>query len=416
MLGVAMKKMLKALLCLASMLVGGLMMTAPARAGLNINAVFPSSYTCLDCGIDPSTVVSLQGDTDAQAAVYAAVNQIASKFDNNLTTNILFYGVHGGNGTILGESEEGGLAIYSYDQYAAALAMDAANNPQNVALNAAVAHLGAGNGAGDPNAYIYPVTTNARILGLNQGVPTPYGTFDSTPEFSATGDFVGGGGFADAVVWLNIDLPLSYYRPVPPVSAGVVWDARRSLEHEIDEALGIGGPASMLNTFYFDPNYVEDFFGIKGTVLGPMDLYRYAAPGIPSFDPTTISITGCGPPVCSGEPSPYFSVDGGVTSIAPFNQSFPLYSGFGDAGDWGVNLSKKCPGGGTSFGEFGDVQDAFICNNRAEDVRQGTPSYLALEAIGYDHPVPEPGTWVIMLLGVAAVGAGARASRVRALA
>jgi len=396
---------------LLSLFLGSLWAASPANAAVSIIPVFASNFTCpaAVCGIDPTSLISLQGNTSATGAITAAANQIAGQFSNNMSTNILFYGVHAGADGFLAASLSGNT-VYTYNQFATALGADAAANPQNLILNSAVANLGSGNGAGDPNAFVAVNTTDARVLGLGAGAPTAFGTQNQTPQFSATGNFLGGGGVADGVVLLNLDQPLSFTRPIPPVGSGVLFDAESAMEHEIDEVLGIGGAGSQLNLFNADKTYSADFFGVQGTVYGPMDIFRYQAPGTPSFDPLTTSITGCTPavnPSCSGLPSPYFSVDGGKTSIDTFNQAFPLIGG--DAGDWGLNLFKLCPGN-TGLGGTGDVQDAFNCNNISPDVKPGTASFAAFEAIGY-NAVPEPATWAIMLVGFMGMGAVLRRRR-----
>ena len=382
---------------------------APARAALVINPVFASSFTCTVCGIDPSTVISLQGDAAAMGAATRAANQISSMFSNNVTANILVYGIHDGTNGFLAASLSG-QTVYSYNQFTSALAADAAANPGNATLNTAVANLPFGNGGSNPNGTQMVVnTTNARVLGLGAGVNTAFGTGDSTPQFDATGGFLGGGGFADGVILLNLDQPLLYDRPMPAFdpSVGPLYDAQTSLEHEMDEIMGIGGAGSQLNNFNFDPNYAQDFYGVNGPLFGVMDLYRYQAPLLPSFDPATTSITGCAnPAICSGLPSPYFSVDGGFTSIDTFNQAFPLIGG--DAGDWGLNLFQLCPGN-QGVGGTGDVQDAFTCNNHSADVTFGSPAYQSDLAIGYD--VPEPSVWALMITGFGLAGAALRRRR-----
>ena len=137
-----------------------------------------------------------------------------------------------------------------------------------------------------------------------------------------------------------------------------------------------------------------------------------------SFDPHTLELTGCGPGqaftkvaghACSGANSPYFSVDGGVTNIDDFNQTFMFASG--DASDWGIDLSHPCPGG-VGHGGSGDVQDAFNCNNRSSDVTAGTPSWKAFEAIGYNGAaVPEPTMWALLISGFAFAGQVLRRQR-----
>lgn len=128
------------------------------------------------------------------------------------------------------------------------------------------------------------------------------------------------------------------------------------IEHETDEALGLG---SNLNT---------------GSTTGPIrpeDLFRYSAPGVRSYT-TSSSATS------------YFSVNGGVTALIGFNQAGS--PGGSDYGDWATSATPH-------------VQDAY-----------GTPGASpvfsvyeqdALDAIGYNSPVPEPGSFCLFALGVA---------------
>jgi hypothetical protein len=401
-----MKTRLAALSGVMTLFVGALGAAAPARA-VEINAQFSSTYGCSVCGV--ANVVSLQGNAAAQGAILAATQQISSQFGDNLTANIAFFGVHGGttgNEAFLGGSISG-QTVYSFSQYSTALAADAAAHPLNTVLNSGVANLTTGNGAGHP--FVVVNTTDARLLGLNVGVNTLFGPSDATPEFSANGAFVGGGGVADAIVYINLDQPFDYTRPISGFSSppGPIYDAQSIMEHEIDEVMGIGGAGSQLNNFNFDPAYALHDWGLTGSpsVMGVMDLYRYQSAGVGSFDPTTVSISNCPAQlasICSGLPSPYFSVDGGTTSIDAFNQAFPVFGG--DAADWGVDFAHGlCPGGG-GFGGSGDVQDAFSCNNRSPDVTVGTPSFKAFESIGY-NPVPEPAGWALMIAGFGLMGA-----------
>lgn len=402
---------LRGLFGAAALTCGALLAAAPAWAGVVIDPIF--SGDCATCFFPPSEQVSLSTVPGAEAAIEAADQQIASQFGaSNLTTNIVYIGVHDGTNGFLGASSSG-QTVYSYTQYVTALTADALAHPYNQILNSAVANLGSGNGANTP--LIALNTTDARNLGLGLGVPTAFGPRDQTPEFDANGNYVGpdSGGVADGVVYLNVDQPLSYTRPIQPFSAvGVEYDAETTMEHETDEVLGIGGAGSQLNNANDDPNYASDFFGVNALLEGPMDLYRYSSPGVGSFDFTDAVAPGCTllglpPGACTDGPSPYFSVDGGKTAIDTFNQMFPAIGG--DAGDWGLNFSALCPGG-AGIGGTGDVQDAFSCNNHQADVAPGTPSFDALEAIGYD-PVPEPAAWAMVLLGVLGVGTLLRTAR-----
>jgi hypothetical protein len=100
--------------------------------------------------------------------------------------------------------------------------------------------------------------------------------------------------------------------------------------------------------------------------LGVLDLYRYAAPGTPSF--TT-----------SGSASSYLSMDGGVTDIIGFNQD-----GSGDYGDYSTN---------------NNVQSAFGNPDVVARYDTTSPEYIMLEAIGYNG-VPEPGSVAVFVSGL----------------
>src|SRR5262249_14581102 len=120
-----------------------------------------------------------------------------------------------------------------------------------------------------------------------------------------------------------------------PATLGT-YEAQRSVEHEIDEVLGLGS-------------------NVKArTNLRPQDLFSWSAPGVRSF-----STSG----------SRYFSIDGGATSIVGFNQETG-----GDFGDW---LSADCP----QTHPYG--QNAFSCPDQTSDVTQTSPEGIHLDVIGY---------------------------------
>jgi hypothetical protein len=384
-------------------------LTAGGAEALTINATFGSA--CGFCDQIGLTYGSLAGNAPAEGAIEAAVHQVASQFGaTNLTVNILFFDAPSQYEVAFNYNSQ---VAYPYGTYVAALTADAVAHPWNKTLATAVANLPYGNGAAvDPAPTFVAVSTPAaRALGLGV-VPSDFGPQDAAPEFDALGDFVGGGvgagGTVDGIVFLNSEAPFSYTRPVPPPSpdpsANNPYDAQTAMEHEIDEVLGIGGGGSMLNYANGDPNYAKDYFGVDGALYGQMDLYRYSGVRTPSFksydEDYDYEYTLAGGGV-------YFSVDGGKTRIDLFNNGLE-----GDSGDWALT-DTLCPGGGGQYvGGFGNVQDAFACNNVAYDVQPGSPEYAAFEAIGY-NPVPEPAQWTLLLAGSAMTGFVLRTSRAR---
>ena len=120
---------------------------------------------------------------------------------------------------------------------------------------------------------VRPSSAAGRAVGLN----TP-------PAMFAEGS-VGQGGPYDAIVTLSSAAPYQFNRPVSASS----FDAQRAIEHEVDEAIGLGSR-----------------LGGNGNDVRPQDLFSWSSPGH-----RNISTSG----------TRYFSINGGVTNIVNFNQN-----------------------------------------------------------------------------------------------
>jgi len=319
-------------ICAAVVVVGAIQ---PAYATLTIDPTFDSSIT------------SLPGAAGIEGAINAAIATLEADISspNNITVSIDFQNMTTG----LGQSE---TSIYegSYYTYYNAFKAVATQPDQLTAL----ASLGAAPGPSTPS----PVDGIGNVVitsaeGRNLGFGTPGGV---------DGSF-------DSVVSLNTSITFP-----PNPDDGSNYGLEAVANHEIDEALGIGGTGS--------------FLGYSG-VVGDLDLYRYSAPGVRSFSTTD-----------TGSPYAYFSIDGGNTVLSYFNETAGA-----DYGDW---YSNPIP---TGFGP--QVQDAF--GYPGTNPVLGPNELTAFNAIGYDlvsqSMIPEPSTWAMMLLGFAGLSAAGYRSR-----
>jgi len=153
----------------------------------------------------------------------------------------------------------------------------------------------------------------------------------------------------------------------PGTGAGGNYSLLTTVEHEIDEVLGLGSTLG------------QGYTGQYANYASPEDLYRYSSANHRNF---TTSGTA------------WFSIDG-THMLTKFDNT-----GSGDYGDWlGVANSPQ-------------VQDAN--GTQSANAVLGTNELLALNAIGYDlsatpsqlvaeELLPEPSTWLLFGAGLLAV-------------
>jgi hypothetical protein len=302
--------------------------------------------------IDPTFDPSIAGVSGAEGAIQAAINSVESQVSSphNITVDIYFTNMSTG----LGESNTTIYAPTYYQYYNAFKAV--ATQPNQIT---ALASLGPAPSPSTPNPVngtpdVFITSAEGRNLGFN----TPGGS--------------GPGGAYDSEIGLNTSITS------PPNGLAGNYGLQSVANHEIDEALGIGGTGSFVGGT-----------GPFANAVGDLDLYRYTAPGVRSY--STLQTTS---------PYSYFSINGGDTVLSYFNQT----SG-ADYGDW---LSNPIPAGFSP-----QVQDAF--GEPGTNPALGPNELTAFNAIGYDlvqqQVVPEPGT--LGLLGTSLLGFAALRRRRR---
>lgn len=294
--------------------------------------------------------------SDMQAAFTEVVNAYDAAFANNITLQIGLEGENAGN-AFLGESSAATAPISYATWYSAMTAYDA-SGLSNPTFDTA-----------------YNTLPNASALGTSGAVTVRAADLTAlgfSVDLGGAPDISTGTGL-DGIITINTGLSLAIpFRSSMPSGS---YDLISVLEHELDEVLGIG--SGLTDGTYPTTPEAEDYF-------------RYSAVGTLSFTP-------------SG--SAYFSIDGGVTDLANFNQS-----GVGDYNDWATG---SCPSSDPL------PQNASACPNQITTLLQnGTtpdPELIALDALGYDlantapllaldnsqEAIPEPATIVLLTPGLA---------------
>ena len=272
--------------------------------------------------IHPTFDSSITGNPNAaaiQAMINRAISFHESLFSDPITIQIRFrYATTAPDGMPLpmGTLARSDILLYRipWSSYISALRADGRTSNDTQA-NASLPGIAL-------SANVRPSSAGGRAVGLN----TP-------PAMFANGT-VGQGGPYDAIVTLNSRAPFQFTRP--PGSGS--FDAQRSIEHEVDEAIGLGSR-----------------LGGNSNDLRPQDLFSWSSPSH-----RNINTSG----------TRYFSINGGVTNIVRFNQNPD-----GDLGDW---LSEQCPQ------THPYVQNAFACTGQSSDIAATSPEGINLDVIGYD--------------------------------
>ena len=309
--------------------------------GLTITPTFDSSIT------------TNANAAQIEAGVNTAISTIEGLYGNPVNIAITFSFAPLGGNTITQSTIGEGFGD-TYSTYVSLLEADSVANPGNTVLATAIANLGSGNQGGTNTTFggmFLSDSQNAMLTGASNAYTNTV-TINSSQSFAFTG-----------------------------IADSTQYDLVGAVEHEIDEIMGGGGEGSTLNDLAnssFCPGHPNC------TQEGSTDLYRYSAPGVPSFTTSTSATS-------------YFSIDGGATSIVEFNQNGNGFPG-GDYGDFAP------PGEGA--GQL--IQNAFNYYGQDEAYTTSSPEYTMMEAIGWDPatagvvaPTPEPSTLILVGTGLA---------------
>lgn len=283
--------------------------------------------------ITPTFDSTITSDPNA-AAIEGVINTAITNYETHLTDPI--------NVTIKFQEQSSGLGAsnwwyynISYQQFINQLNADASTPNDATAL----AHLP--HGANNPvnnDTTINVKTANLRAIGIN-------------------GLNSGLSGGLDGIISLN-----THITDIGSPGTSGQYSLISTTEHEIDEILGLGSALPPGGLISNDPL--------------PEDLYRFTQA------PTSIrSFTNTGD-------NAYFSIDGGATDLARFNQG---NNAGGDYGDWWSNNGSGNPGPNPPP----RVQDAFLFPNRTPTLGV---EYTALDVIGYNL-VPEPNAVALAVMG-----------------
>lgn len=303
------------------------------------------SAAALAC-VQPSPAVALviaktyaaSLSTSAKTVIDTAIAFYQTAFSDPITVNIEFHDMGSG----LGQSDTFETTL-TYAQYRVALLADATS------ANDAIALANTAGGVTNPvngGASITLKTANARAVGLS-GVG---GTF--TDPLSGCVGYTG-----DSCIGLDLSITNDTVRGFSSGHSLITV-----VEHEINEALGLGSTLT----------------GIKVPAIpAAEDLFRWARSGVRSFNATA----------CGGEPTAYFSIDGGATNLNGFNNC----ANGADYGDWVTHTPTQ-------------IQDGITNGTGAPFMTTALPESVALDVIGYTlagtTAIPEPASLALLTVGL----------------
>lgn len=214
-----------------------------------------------------------------------------------------------------------------------------------------------------------------------------------------------GGPGADGTIVVNASLlPAMDFDPSDGIGAGML-DFTAILKHEMAHGMGFISGVDHIDYASSDgagmsgPDFPHDYS--DETIFTVLDLYRYSEESVDFItQPATGAVLdwAAGTSPIFGD-NPYFSVDGGATKSALFSTGVLFGDGY-QAQHWKDSSFVGAPYG--------------LLDPEIDDGEVGMVSPLdvmALDVIGWTRVVPEPGSALLALAGLAGVVAIARRSR-----
>ena len=177
---------------------------------------------------------------------------------------------------------------------------------------------------------------------------------------------LGTGGCYNGIITISDTAPLNYRDSSLLANQ---YDFYAVVEHEVNEILGT---SSCIATVSSAPGLSANC-GNGGNGVAAADLFRYSAPGVRSY-------------ISQGNgTSAYFSINGGVTNIAGYNNT-PNGADYGDWDSASLRIQNAFGDPGVSAGDI---------------TTDGRSEIMVLDAVGYNlEAVPEPGTVALFSSGL----------------